>query len=85
MNNDNTRQIVIFLVIGLIAGWLASLLVGGSGLLGYLVSGVIGAFVGGYLLSALKITLPIRNIWIRQIVTATIGAIIVVIIARLII
>ena len=84
MRDDNVRSIVIFLVIGLIAGWLASWIVCGGGLLTYLISGVLGAFVGGYLFSALKISLPIRNIWLSQIVTATVGAIIVVIVARLI-
>ena len=84
LDNNNTRAIVIFLVIGLIAGWLASWIVGGGGLLTYLISGVLGAFVGGYLFSALKINLPIRNIWLSQIVTATVGAIIVLIVARLI-
>ncbi len=82
--NDNMRGIVIFLVIGLVAGWLASLVIGGGGLLTYLVSGVLGAFVGGYLFSALNINLPIRNVWVSQIVTSTVGAIIVVIVARLI-
>jgi uncharacterized membrane protein YeaQ/YmgE (transglycosylase-associated protein family) len=84
MRDDNVRSIVIFLVIGLIAGWLASWIVGGGGLLTYLISGVLGAFVGGYLFTALKISLPIRNVWLSQIVTATVGAIIVVIVARLI-
>jgi uncharacterized membrane protein YeaQ/YmgE (transglycosylase-associated protein family) len=84
LDNNNMRAIVIFLVIGLIAGWLASWIVGGGGLLTYLVSGVLGAFVGGYLFTALKINLPFRNIWISQIVTATVGAIIVLIVARLI-
>ena len=84
LDNTNTRAIVIFLVIGLIAGWLASWIVGGGGLLTYLISGVLGAFVGGYVFSALKINLPIRNVWMSQIVTATVGAIIVVIVARLI-
>jgi uncharacterized membrane protein YeaQ/YmgE (transglycosylase-associated protein family) len=84
LDNNNTRAIVVFLVIGLVAGWLASWVVGGSGLLTYLISGVLGAFVGGYVLSALKITLPIRNAWLSQIITATVGAIIVVIVARLI-
>ncbi|HWA17542.1 MAG TPA: GlsB/YeaQ/YmgE family stress response membrane protein [Devosia sp.] len=84
MSNDTTRTIVIFLIIGLVAGWLASLIVGGGGLLTYLLSGVIGAFVGGYLFRALNINLPIRNIWISQIVTATVGAVIVLIVARLI-
>jgi uncharacterized membrane protein YeaQ/YmgE (transglycosylase-associated protein family) len=84
MRDENVRNLVIFLVIGLIAGWLASWIVGGGGLLTYLISGVLGAFVGGYLFTALKINLPIRNVWLSQIVTATVGAIIVVIVARLI-
>ena len=84
MDNNNMRAIVIFLVIGLIAGWLASWIVGGGGLITYLVSGVLGAVVGGYLFSALKINLPIRNVWVSQIITSTVGAIIVVIVARLI-
>ena len=84
LSNNNTRAIVIFLVIGLIAGWLASWIVGGGGLLTYLISGVLGAFVGGYLFTTLKINLPIRNVWMSQVVTATVGAIIVVIVARLI-
>jgi uncharacterized membrane protein YeaQ/YmgE (transglycosylase-associated protein family) len=83
VSNDTARTIVIFLVIGLIAGWLASWLVGGSGLLTYLISGVIGSFVGGYLFNALKIRLPIANIWVSQIVTSTVGAIIVLLIAKL--
>ena len=80
----NTRQIVVFLGIGLLAGFLASIVMGGEGLLRYLIVGVLGAFVGGYLFSALKIELPIRNAFISQIVTATVGAILVVILARLI-
>lgn len=79
-----TQQIVIFLLVGLVAGWLASFIVLGGGLIQYLVSGVIGAFVGGYLLDLLGIRLGIKNPLLAQIVTATIGAIVVVIIARLI-
>jgi uncharacterized membrane protein YeaQ/YmgE (transglycosylase-associated protein family) len=85
MRDDTIRHVVVFLVIGAIAGWLASWIVGGSGLLGFLISGVLGAFVGGYLFTALKINLPIKNVWLSQIVTSTVGAIIVVVIARLII
>lgn len=84
MRDETVRHVVVFLLIGVIAGWLASWIVGGGGLLTYLISGVVGAFVGGYLFSALKITLPIRNIWLSQIVTSTVGAIIVVLVARLI-
>ena len=80
----NTRQILVFLGIGLIAGVLASVVMGGEGLLRYLIVGVLGAFVGGYLFSALKIELPIKNAFLSQVVTSTVGAILVVIIARLI-
>ena len=82
--NQQTQQLVVFALIGLVAGWLASFLVGGGGLIRYLVTGLIGAFVGGYLLSALGVNLGIKNALANQIVTATIGAIAVVILARLI-
>lgn len=84
MGRMDTRSVLIFLGIGILAGFLASLIVGGGGLITYLVSGVIGSFVGGYLFSALKINLGIRNDLIRQIITSTVGAIIVLLLARLI-
>ncbi len=82
--SDDARAILLFAAIGIVAGWLASIIVGGGGLVQYLISGVIGSFVGGYLLSALNINIGIRNELAAQIVTATIGAIIVVLIARLV-
>ena len=74
------------LVVGLVAGVLASLVVGGSrwGLIGNLVAGVLGSFVGGPVLSAAGINLGISNALAARIVTSTIGAIIVVILARII-
>lgn len=81
--NADTRALVIFLLIGLVAGWLASFVVGGGGLIRYLASGVIGAFVGGYLLRALGLDLGIKNPLASQIATATVGAIVVVIVAKL--
>ena len=80
----DARNIVIALVIGLVAGWLASFVVGGSGLVRYLISGVIGSFVGGFLLSKAGINLGIGNEIVRDIVIATIGAIVVVLLARFI-
>lgn len=84
MGGMDTRSLLIFLVIGLVAGFLASLIVGGGGIVTYLISGVIGSFVGGYLFSALKINLGIKNPIVSQIIVSTVGAIIVLIIARLI-
>ncbi len=80
----DARAIVIFLVIGLVAGWLASFIVGGDGLIKYLVSGVLGAFVGPFVLRGLNVNLNIGNGFLSQVVTSTIGAMIVVVIARLI-
>jgi uncharacterized membrane protein YeaQ/YmgE (transglycosylase-associated protein family) len=82
--NEQTRDLVIFALIGIVAGFLASLVVGGDGLVRYLITGIIGAFVGGYLFRALDINLGIGNPLISQIVTAAIGAIVVVLLARLI-
>lgn len=83
--NIETRALLIFICIGLAAGFIASLLVGGGGgILRYLITGLIGAFVGGYLFELLNIDLGIRNRIVSQIVTASVGAIIVVILARFI-
>lgn len=82
--DDNIKTILIFTVIGIVAGFLASIVVGGGGLIQYLLSGVIGAFVGGYLLRALGVNLGITNPLAAQVVTSTIGAIVVVLLARLI-
>jgi uncharacterized membrane protein YeaQ/YmgE (transglycosylase-associated protein family) len=81
----DVKNILIAVLIGIVAGWLASFVVGGGGLIGYLISGVLGSFVGSFVLNKAGINLGIRNEYVRDIVTATIGAIIVVFIARLIV
>jgi uncharacterized membrane protein YeaQ/YmgE (transglycosylase-associated protein family) len=73
---------LIAVVMGIVAGWLASWVVGGGGLLRYLVTGVIGSFVGSYVLNKAGINLGLSNEYARDIATATIGAIIVVFVAR---
>jgi uncharacterized membrane protein YeaQ/YmgE (transglycosylase-associated protein family) len=83
--NSDTRALLIFALVGIVAGFIASLILGGEvSILRYLVTGIIGAFVGGYLFDALKIDLGIPNRIVTQIVTASVGAIIVVILARII-
>lgn len=81
---QDTQALAVMAVIGIVAGWLASIVVGGGGLVQYLLSGIIGSFVGGFVLSAAGINLGIRNALANQIVTATIGAVIVILVARLI-
>ena len=78
----HTESIVAILAIGLIAGWLASLIVGGGGLLRDLVTGLIGAFVGAFILRAFGVTLPFHNPLVSDIVMSTLGAVVVVVLAR---
>ena len=82
--DDNLKNLLIMAVIGIVAGFLASLVVGGGGLIRYLITGIIGAFVGGYLFKALGINLGIKDALLSQIATSTIGAIVIVMLARLI-
>ena len=73
-----------FLIVGLIAGWLAGVLVkgGGFGLVGDLVVGVIGAFLGGFLFSTLGVSAG--GGLLGSIVVATIGAVVLLFLVRLI-
>lgn len=82
----DATALITMLVVGAIAGWLASLVVGGLkwGLIGYIVAGIIGGVVGGWLLNALKFNLNLGNPIINNVVTAAIGAIVVILLARLI-
>jgi uncharacterized membrane protein YeaQ/YmgE (transglycosylase-associated protein family) len=77
---------IIMIINGLIAGWLAGLLLGGGGLIRNLIVGLIGAVVGGYLVNAGLLKLPYDfDAFIpygNQIVVSTVGALLVVIIAR---
>ena len=80
----NPGGIISWIVIGLIAGWLAGKIVEGTGLglVGDLVVGVIGAFIGGWLLSQLDIFIGAGII--GAIITALIGAIILLVIVKLV-
>ena len=77
-------SILWFLVVGLVAGWLAGVLVkgGGFGLIGDLVVGVIGAFFGGYLFNTFGVS--IGGGLLGSIVVATVGAIVLLVIVRVI-
>jgi uncharacterized membrane protein YeaQ/YmgE (transglycosylase-associated protein family) len=80
----DAHGIIAWLVIGLVAGWLAGSLVkgGGFGLIGDIVVGIIGAFIGGWLAGLLHI--HIGSGMISSIITATIGAAILIFILRMV-
>lgn len=75
---------LLWVVIGLLAGWLASAVVGGGyGVIGDIVVGVIGAFIGGFLFRALGLGTPFGGI-AGTIFVAFIGAVVLLLILRLI-
>ncbi|MEO1471908.1 MAG: GlsB/YeaQ/YmgE family stress response membrane protein [Pseudomonadota bacterium] len=79
-----TQSIIAAAIIGIVAGWLASFVVGGGGLIKYLVWGVLGSFVGGFLLPRLGVTIATGFPLLDAILVSTIGAIVLVLVARLI-
>ena len=78
----SVEGIIVWLIIGAIAGWLAGQLVkgGGFGLIGDIVVGIVGALIGGWLAGALGIS--IGSGFIASIITAVIGAVILLLIVR---
>lgn len=76
-------SIIVFLFVGLIAGWLAGTLVkgGGFGIIGDIVVGVFGAILGGFLFGAYNAS-PASGM-LGSIIVATIGAIILIMLIRL--
>lgn len=85
--------LVLFLLIGIVAGWLASTLMKGRGLglVGNLVVGVIGAFLGGFLFNVLGLGRFLFNVLgisasglVGLLITATVGAVVLLLLIRLI-
>ncbi len=76
--------LVAALAIGLVAGWLASLVVGGGGLLKYIIWVLLGSVVGGFLLPALGVSINLGAPLVNQIVVSAIGAIVLVLVARVV-
>ena len=77
--------LLAWIVVGLVAGWLASRVMKGrgSGLIGDLVLGVVGALLGGFLASVLlKIPNAVNGINVTSIVVAFIGAVILIALLR---
>lgn len=73
--------ILSWIIVGLIAGWLAGLVVkgGGFGVLGDIILGIVGALIGGFIASAIfHVADPVSGINVTTIVIAFIGAVIVI-------
>ncbi len=76
--------IAIMLVVGAIAGWLATFVVGTLkwGILGTILAGIIGGVVGGWMLNAAKININLGNPILNSIVVSAIGAVVVIALAK---
>jgi uncharacterized membrane protein YeaQ/YmgE (transglycosylase-associated protein family) len=81
----STETLLIFLVVGVIAGWLAGQIVrgGGFGLGGDMIVGVIGSFLGGWLFDRLGVISPASGL-LGAIIGATVGAIVLLLAIRMV-
>lgn len=77
-------DLLTWLIVGLIAGVLASLLMGGVGygIIGDIIIGIVGAFVGGWLFDQLGVSSPFAGL-AGTIFTAFIGAVVLLFVLRL--
>ncbi len=75
-NETQIEEIVIWLVVGVVAGWLASQIMRSKrGLISYALLGIVGAIVSGFVFSVLD--LGIASNVLGQIVIATVGAVLI--------
>ena len=82
---EKIMGIIIWLIVGAIAGWLAGMVVrgGGFGLIGDIIVGIVGSLIAGWLLPQIGFPL-IGGAFVGAIIDAFIGAVILLIILRLI-
>jgi uncharacterized membrane protein YeaQ/YmgE (transglycosylase-associated protein family) len=80
----SSESLLIILLVGLVAGWLAGQIVQGTGFgpVGDLIIGVAGAFIGGWLLP--QIGIHVGSGTVSAIVDATIGAVLLLLTLRLV-
>ena len=88
LSADYIGQILTFLIIGGVAGWLAGLILHGTGfgIVGNIVVGIIGALFGGWILKVLKINISIGigGEWAGLIITATLGAVVLLLVINMV-
>ena len=77
--------LLTWLIVGLVAGVLASMVMGGTGygIIGDIIVGIIGAFLGGWIFSALGVASPLGGL-AGTILVAFIGAVVLLFIIHLI-
>jgi uncharacterized membrane protein YeaQ/YmgE (transglycosylase-associated protein family) len=77
------ETVLLWAAVGLIAGWLASAVVGGGlGVAGDIVVGIVGAFLGGIIFRELHVTVPLSGLP-GTIFVAFVGAVVLLLVFRL--
>lgn len=80
-------NIIVWIIVGAIAGWLASIVMktnASQGLLMDIIVGIVGGIIGGFLLNALGVDTGVSGLNITSILVAFIGAVILLALLRLI-
>lgn len=78
--------IIVWIVLGAIAGFITNLIMGGKeGLIGTILLGIVGAIVGGFLAGTVLKVADVTGINVESIVVAVIGAIVVVLVYRMLV
>ena len=74
-----TESIIIVLVLGAVAGWLGGQVFKGSGLglIGNIIVGIFGGFIGYWLLPKLGLHINTGTSWLDYVLTAGIGAVVI--------
>ena len=80
------QSLIIILVLGALAGWLAGMVFqgGGLGLIGNIVVGIVGGFIGYWLLPKLGVHIKTGTGWLDYVLIAAIGAIVLLVLLNLI-
>jgi uncharacterized membrane protein YeaQ/YmgE (transglycosylase-associated protein family) len=78
-------SIIAWIVLGLIAGWIAGMVMKGSGygLIGDIVLGILGAIIGGWITGAVLHVDMVNGFNVTSVIVAIIGAIVLIAISRL--
>jgi uncharacterized membrane protein YeaQ/YmgE (transglycosylase-associated protein family) len=71
-------SLLVMLLVGVVAGWLAGLVMRGSGygIIGDVIIGLLGAFVGSFMLQTLKVSVHVGHPMLDKAIVAFIGAVV---------
>lgn len=76
-----TTSLLVWLITGLVVGGLGGVISGGGWIRSF-IGGVLGGLIAGWAVSALNVQIPVNNFWLRHIIAAGAGALVLVLAAR---